>query len=239
MEMIFCPNCGKLTGYKRALGFGTFFAVLLTAGFWLLAIPFYPERCITCGLTKADSIPWYRAWLAPGVLVLAGVVLAAFVVAHFSGHTSGAHEAGSDTFDPRGGKFDEHMSTAFPIQKPPEVPWQALPEIKKAERRLFGERAGEIESNLDLSSGELQGSLAVWTACKSHDCPDHYAMWTVDLSTGHAAGAITNDRSEIVVYLGDYESMDTLPAVLQAKIEEQRKEGWPSPKRIRYISQAQ
>jgi hypothetical protein len=62
MEMIFCPNCNKLTGYKRSLGFGTLFAVLLTAGLWLLALPFYPKRCITCGLAKSDSVPWYRTW---------------------------------------------------------------------------------------------------------------------------------------------------------------------------------
>ena len=30
MQMIACPNCGKLNGLKRALGFGTFFVVLLT-----------------------------------------------------------------------------------------------------------------------------------------------------------------------------------------------------------------
>lgn len=62
MEMIFCPNCQKLTGYKRAIGFGTFFAVVLTAGLWLLALPFYPKRCIVCGLAKSESVPWYRTW---------------------------------------------------------------------------------------------------------------------------------------------------------------------------------
>jgi hypothetical protein len=75
MEMIFCQNCGELTGYKRALSFGTFFAVLLTAGLWLLAIPFYPKRCITCGLGKSDSAPWYKTWrlgLALAVAVIAG-----------------------------------------------------------------------------------------------------------------------------------------------------------------------
>jgi hypothetical protein len=75
MEMIFCPNCGKLTGYKRAIGFGTFFAVLLTAGLWLLAIPFYPKRCITCGLGKSESVPWYQTWRL-GSAILAGGVLA-------------------------------------------------------------------------------------------------------------------------------------------------------------------
>ena len=52
MQMIQCPNCGKLTGYKRALGFGTFFMVLLTCGLWLLVVPFYPVRCINCGLQR-------------------------------------------------------------------------------------------------------------------------------------------------------------------------------------------
>jgi hypothetical protein len=79
MEMIFCPNCGKLTGYKRALGFGTFFAALLTAGLWLLAIPFYPKRCITCGLGKSESVPWYQTWRLAAV-ILAGGVLAAVLL---------------------------------------------------------------------------------------------------------------------------------------------------------------
>jgi hypothetical protein len=66
MQMIECPNCGKLTGFKRSLGFGTFFMVVLTCGFWLLAIPFYPMRCITCGLTRSSAVlhnfaAWYRS----------------------------------------------------------------------------------------------------------------------------------------------------------------------------------
>ena len=49
MEMIYCSVCGKKTGHKRSLGFGTFFAVLVTGGLWLLAIPGYPKRCVICG----------------------------------------------------------------------------------------------------------------------------------------------------------------------------------------------
>jgi len=44
-----CPNCDKPTGHKRALGWGTFFAVILTGGLWLIAIPWYDLRCIVCG----------------------------------------------------------------------------------------------------------------------------------------------------------------------------------------------
>jgi hypothetical protein len=51
MKMMYCSNCGKSTGHKRALGFGTLFMVLLTGGLWLIAIPFYPLRCIICGNT--------------------------------------------------------------------------------------------------------------------------------------------------------------------------------------------
>ncbi|MGD0231533.1 MAG: hypothetical protein ABSC19_14450 [Syntrophorhabdales bacterium] len=47
--MLHCQNCGKRTGHKRALGFGTFFMVIITCGFWILAIPWYPKRCSVCG----------------------------------------------------------------------------------------------------------------------------------------------------------------------------------------------
>ncbi|MGP8052149.1 MAG: zinc ribbon domain-containing protein [Desulfobaccales bacterium] len=55
MWMSFCSNCGKNTGHQRRLGWGTFFAVLLTAGFWLLALPLYPQRCILCGKTSSSA----------------------------------------------------------------------------------------------------------------------------------------------------------------------------------------
>jgi len=55
MESYHCPSCGRITGHKRALGWGTFFAVVLTGGFWLLALPFYPMRCIICGYSRIDQ----------------------------------------------------------------------------------------------------------------------------------------------------------------------------------------
>ena len=55
MKFYYCPHCGRETGHKRALGWGTFFAVLLTGGLWLLAIPFYPKRCIICGSKEGPS----------------------------------------------------------------------------------------------------------------------------------------------------------------------------------------
>jgi hypothetical protein len=94
MEMILCPNCGKLTGFKRALGFGTFFAVIITAGLWLIAIPFYPKRCITCGLGKSEVVPWYKTWRLAAVLLAGGVLAVVFVSSLFP--APGHHSAGQD-----------------------------------------------------------------------------------------------------------------------------------------------
>jgi len=49
MVMLFCRNCKKLTGFKRALGVGTVILLFLTGGLWLVAIPLYPKRCVACG----------------------------------------------------------------------------------------------------------------------------------------------------------------------------------------------
>ncbi|VAX34551.1 hypothetical protein MNBD_NITROSPIRAE03-1231 [hydrothermal vent metagenome] len=83
MDFTHCTNCQKKTGHKRSLGIGTLFAVLLTGGFWLLALPFYPKRCIVCGQAIRQSMQesaggskdlaihprlWYRTWW--GILIL-------------------------------------------------------------------------------------------------------------------------------------------------------------------------
>lgn len=49
MRMDYCQNCQQRVGFRRALGWGTYFAVVLTLGFWLLTLPFYALRCIRCG----------------------------------------------------------------------------------------------------------------------------------------------------------------------------------------------
>jgi hypothetical protein len=55
MEYSYCPNCRKITGHKRALGWGTFFGGVFTLGASTLAIPFYPKRCIICGKESSDK----------------------------------------------------------------------------------------------------------------------------------------------------------------------------------------
>ncbi len=49
MKNTYCSSCQRVIGHKRALGWGTFFAVVLTGGIWLLTIPFYQKRCVICG----------------------------------------------------------------------------------------------------------------------------------------------------------------------------------------------
>lgn len=55
MLFTYCPNCKETRGFKRAIGIGTWLAVIFTVGLWFIAIPFYPKRCISCGLPYAVS----------------------------------------------------------------------------------------------------------------------------------------------------------------------------------------
>ena len=61
MEYLYCPNCGRKTGHKRAVGVGTFIGTVATFGLSLATIPFYPKRCIVCGrkTTRSDVDPTY------------------------------------------------------------------------------------------------------------------------------------------------------------------------------------
>jgi hypothetical protein len=44
-----CESCKRETGHRRAFSIATLIAVLLTGGLWVLALPFYPIRCVVCG----------------------------------------------------------------------------------------------------------------------------------------------------------------------------------------------
>ena len=54
MEYSYCQNCGKMTGHKRNVGMGTFLGAVVTGGASLAAVPFYPKRCIVCGMEKEE-----------------------------------------------------------------------------------------------------------------------------------------------------------------------------------------
>jgi hypothetical protein len=49
MKNYYCANCGRQTPHKRFFLWGSWIMTCLTGFFWLLAIPFYPKRCIICG----------------------------------------------------------------------------------------------------------------------------------------------------------------------------------------------
>jgi hypothetical protein len=80
MQIAYCPDCGKNTGHKRALGAGTILRTLLTGGLSLLAVPVYGKRCIICGLTVEEAAPLQgrgnvtASDQAQGCLLLLGVV---------------------------------------------------------------------------------------------------------------------------------------------------------------------
>ena len=81
MQIAYCPNCGKNTEHKRALGAGTILRTLLTGGLSLLAVPVYGKGCIICGLTIAEAVAQQSNENVTardqiqGFLVLLGVVL--------------------------------------------------------------------------------------------------------------------------------------------------------------------
>ena len=114
MELIYCPNCGKRSGFKRALGFGTLFMVVITLGLWLLIIPFYPARCINCGMTRGSAF-WENLKSNPRMAVTTSSVLFGLVVVfviframtpesapNYHGISDAVHESASAVPEPRG-----------------------------------------------------------------------------------------------------------------------------------------
>jgi len=93
-----CEVCGTQRPFRRALGWGTFFAVCCTLGGWLLALPFYPLRCTQCGRTweehaasekpasagRPRTVGDWSSFDWIGMIVF-GALMLALVVALFSG----------------------------------------------------------------------------------------------------------------------------------------------------------
>ena len=48
MAIEHCALCDRKVDARRQIGAGTLILVLITAGLWLLAIPFYSARCPIC-----------------------------------------------------------------------------------------------------------------------------------------------------------------------------------------------
>jgi hypothetical protein len=127
MEMIFCPNCGKPSGFKRALGFGTLFMVVITFGLWLLVVPFYTPRCINCGLTRTSAF-WENLRTDPRKAVtlssVVAIVLCVLLAFSWLSRPASERQPAPITYGPNYNNptSDQALGTAAPKSMPePEV----------------------------------------------------------------------------------------------------------------------
>ena len=74
MIVRWCATCRLPSGFRRAFGLGTVVLLVATAGWWALAMPFYPKRCGRCGMTAGASFRAARPW-ARLLAVGAGLLL--------------------------------------------------------------------------------------------------------------------------------------------------------------------
>lgn len=114
MQMIYCPNCQKQTGFRRALGFGTFFMVVITFGFWLFAIPLYPARCIVCGLQRKEALAsnfagWWGSRTREQKFILCGLVLAAVILVIVAGSVTQNDESSQRAVIVNGPDYNEPL----------------------------------------------------------------------------------------------------------------------------------
>lgn len=82
MRFEHCENCQQRVGFGRRFGWGTFFAVLVTFGLWLITLPFYPLRCIRCGwqLQQKVSIGGFDPGRVVKMVAWGSLVLLALMV---------------------------------------------------------------------------------------------------------------------------------------------------------------
>ena len=55
MSIKHCTLCDRKVSAQRQIGVGTLILVFVTAGLWLIAIPFYEERCPICKATEFNA----------------------------------------------------------------------------------------------------------------------------------------------------------------------------------------
>jgi len=52
MTSAYCSNCKRKTAHQQPFGIGTLIAFLITLGLWIFVMPFYANRCVSCGKTN-------------------------------------------------------------------------------------------------------------------------------------------------------------------------------------------
>lgn len=53
--MKYCSVCEKNVDAKRNIGIGSLIGIIVTMGFWLIAIPFYGKRCPLCKNSQLEA----------------------------------------------------------------------------------------------------------------------------------------------------------------------------------------
>jgi hypothetical protein len=203
--------------------------VLITFGLWLFVIPFYPKRCSVCGCerTPAENFQEGLSQRSPWEIIGLVVAVLVMLIAVFA-NRSGDKPAPIIN----GGRISNQLVAQMRADfQPWSMSWRRplqMPEMKRIESRLFGERATEIEK-YTTGEGHWSGNLAIINFCKPHDCGDHGGMLVVDISSGQVAGSLLSP-SDLVVFVGDYGSAENLPVVLKSEIEQENYQ-----KHIRYV----
>lgn len=86
-----CMMCRRDVQTRRKIGAGSVILVLVTAGLWILAIPFYRQRCPICsgsmfgeveqGTAVADRVAGYKM----RNLLILGILVAIIVISNVRG----------------------------------------------------------------------------------------------------------------------------------------------------------
>jgi hypothetical protein len=95
----------------------------------LFALPFYPKRCITCGLSKSDSVPWHKTWRL-GLVLVAGVTAFGVLMDRVAPpeRSSPIRSDYSPDYDKPVNSFQTGNATAPPVQ-PEGVSPSILPDV--------------------------------------------------------------------------------------------------------------
>jgi uncharacterized protein YecT (DUF1311 family) len=111
-----------------------------------------------------------------------------------------------------------------------------IPAIEKASARVFGARVRTFQTYQTGSGGKVSEGILTISCCKPHDCPSFGGVFTFDVNTGKAAGALYN-QTEVTVYLGDYASIQETPVALRAEVQRESSSEIFRARRIHYQPQ--
>ena len=107
---------------------------------------------------------------------------------------------------------------------------ETLPQISEAVARVFGNQVNAFRE-CQTGNAEVHGNLLIIDASKPHLAPELGTVFTIDLKTGNAAGALYR-QTGTTVYIGDYPDRSSLPHEIEDVL---RGEGY-APQPFQYAS---